>query len=315
MTTDLKSELENKRITREILFAAFIGPPNESDDPRILEKLVEAVYVKTVRVGEVIYREGEPSDDVLFMNEGRIRLSRPGAVDWVYEGRWVIGSADAFLERPRNRTAVAETEIRLFGLASRRWFEANQNKPEALLAALIGYGGGIGRMRVELAPTGGFEAAQAAAPIEGARTLAGRVRLIANLPYFKGVSAQVIVDLARAAKVEELESDAPLPVPPPERLFIVTRGKIELRHAEPEIVAQFGPSDLVGGSIHLNEENAAWHGRALERSEVVSIEVCDLCDLLEENLQDMKTISGTAALERERLCDLLADRRGELILR
>ncbi len=251
------------------------------------------------------------------MSEGRVRLSRAGVVDWVYEGRWVIGSADAFLGRRRNRTAVAETDIRLFTLASHHWFVANENKPESLLAALIGFGVGIGKLHVELAPDGGFAAPSTAPPIEGLDTFAGKVRFLGDHPLLRGVSAQLLVELARAATLERFEAGALLHPrgAPPERLFLVTRGLIEIALEEPAITATFGPGDLAGGCLHFHEVNACWQARALEAAEVVSLSINHLCDLLEENLEDLKVLSGFAALERERLGELLAARKGELVLR
>jgi hypothetical protein len=83
----------------------------------------------------------------------------------------------------------------------------------------------------------------------------------------------------------------------------------------PAIVATFGPGDLAGGCLHLHEANACWQTRALEAAEVLSLPIHHLCDLLEENLEDLKALSAFAAIERERVCELLAERRGELVLR
>jgi CRP-like cAMP-binding protein len=100
------------RITRELLFAAFVGPARDTDDPRVLDRLVASVKAQTLRPGDVLYREGDAADHVHFMTEGRVRLSRAGSADWVYEGHWVIGTTDVLAGRPRTRTAVVETVVR-----------------------------------------------------------------------------------------------------------------------------------------------------------------------------------------------------------
>src|SRR5262252_8428844 len=131
----MTAERGRQRITRELLFAAFAGPSTETDDPRMLDRMASAVEEETVAAGHVVYRAGDEAKHVHFMSEGRMRLSREGAPDWVYQGRWVVGTTDVLVGRRRTRTAVMETSARLFRLRSERWFEVMHDRPEALLNA------------------------------------------------------------------------------------------------------------------------------------------------------------------------------------
>src|SRR6476619_5403651 len=101
----MAAEKGQQLITRELLFAAFAGPSTEADDPRLLERVAASVEEETVPAGHVLFREGDGSEWVHFMSEGRMRLTRPGAPDWVYIGRWVVGTTDVLVGRRHQRTA------------------------------------------------------------------------------------------------------------------------------------------------------------------------------------------------------------------
>jgi CRP-like cAMP-binding protein len=310
-------EAGKKRITRELLFAAFRGPPRDTDDPRVLDRLLAAVETQTRRAGDILYREGDDSEHVHFMTEGRVRLSRPGYADWVYEGWWVIGTSDALVGRRRTRTAVVETETRFFRLPSALWFEANRDQPDSLLDGIVGFARGSARLHVDLAPEGCFRAAtHAAAPVD-ASTLAGRTRALASVFLLRGLAVQLLVELASAAEIRDLAADEPLfsPGAPPRRIFLVTAGRIEIQSPGGEVRAAFGPGSLVGDLLYLSDEGAAWSARAADAAQVLCLSVDDLFDHAEERVEAMHALMTAASLERERLCEALAARRGELVLR
>jgi CRP-like cAMP-binding protein len=304
------------RITRELLFAAFAGPSTETDDPRLLDRLAAAVEAETVGPGRVLFRQGEESTHVHFMTEGRMRLSCEGRPDWVYEGRWVVGTTDVLAGRPHSRTAVMETDSRLFRLPANRWFEVMDHRPDVLLNALVGFARGVAALHVQLAPDGGF-ALPAPRPSLVVSSLAARARLLASASLLQGVPMQSLVELAHESECRDLEPEEILFAAGalPGRVFVVTRGRVEARRVGPDVSAVFAAGSIVGGALCLGDSEGAWSARALDKAQVLSFSTADLFDHVEEHQGGVRAMMGAFALERERICDILAARQGELVLR
>jgi CRP-like cAMP-binding protein len=304
-----------RRISRELVFAAFAGPSSQTDDPRVLEHLTRSIETESVRAGHVVFREGERSEHVHFMGEGRMRLSCPGRKDWVYRGRWVVGTSDLLLARPRARTAVMETDAQLFRLPGELWFEVMERRPEVLLDALIGFARGLAGLHARAAPDGAFPTIPPAGPMD-ASSLAGRARLLASLPLFRGTPMQVVLELAEIAERTVLAADQTVLVEgrPSGRVFVVTRGSIEVSRVEPQVRAIFSAGSIVGGALSLGDAEAVWRARAIEPAEVLWFWTEDLLDHLEENFEATRAIMAALSLERDRICDVLAERLGELVL-
>jgi len=158
--------------------------------------------------------------------------------------------------------------------------------------------------------------APAPASFADASSLASRARILASLPLLRAVPMQILVELANLAVLRELEPEESLFAAgvPPGRVFIVTRGRVEARRAEPVVSGVFVAGSIVGGALCLGDSEAAWSARALGRSQVLSFSVEDLLDHLEEHQDGVRAMMAAFALERERLCEELATRLGELVL-
>jgi CRP-like cAMP-binding protein len=312
----MAADRAQSRITRELLFAAFAGPTAETEDPRTLERLTSAMIAETVGPGHVLFREGDASSEVHFMSEGRMRLTRPGQPDWVYEGRWVVGTTDVLVGRPRARTAVMETEARLFRLPATTWFEVVDSRPDVPLNALVGFARGIAALYTQLAPDGGFPDA-APSPSVDVSTLSACARLFARTPLLRGVPMQTLVELADVATHRALEPGETLFATgaPPGRIFVVARGRIEVRRSTPDVSGTFGVGSIVGGALCLGDPEAEWSARAKDHAQVLSFGAEELFDHVEEHQLGLRAMMGAFALERERACDVLAGRIGELVLR
>jgi CRP-like cAMP-binding protein len=303
------------RITRELLFTAFAGVSVETEDPIRLDRLTSAVVAEDVEPGHVLYRQGEPSSDVYFMTEGRVRVTCPGRRPWIHQGRWVLGTTDVLLGRPRSRTAVMETQARLFHLAAAQWFEAVDGRPAVLLNALVGFARGIADLYVRLAPDGGF-ASPEGVPALHTDSLAARARALAATSLFSGIPMQALVELASIGDLRTLRAEDELFAAgrPSGRVYVVTRGRIEARREAPEVRGVFGPGAVVGGAVCMGDPEGAWSARALETTETLSFGLDDLFDAVEEHQRGVRAMMGAFAAERERACDVLAERLGELVL-
>ena len=60
-----------------------------------------------LRAGEVLYREGEPTNEHWFVVYGEMKLEAKGVPPWVLGERSLIGTIDLTLDRARSRTACA----------------------------------------------------------------------------------------------------------------------------------------------------------------------------------------------------------------
>jgi CRP-like cAMP-binding protein len=304
------------RITKELVFAAFAGPSAETEDPMVLDRLSRAVVAETAQPGHVIFREGDESSDVHFMSEGRMRLTSPGKPDWIYEGRWVIGTTDVLVGRPRARTAVMETEAHVFRLNARLWFEVVDSRPDVSLNVVVGFAQGIMPLYVQLAPDGGFATPPAAPSSLDVSSLSARTRVLAAAPLLQGVPMQTLVELANAAEVRNLEVYEELfgAGTAPGRVHVVTRGRVRASRRDPDVAGVFGAGSIVGGAVCLGDPDARWSAQALEPAQVISFSVEELFDSVEEHQLGVRAMMGALALERERACDVLAARLGELYL-
>lgn len=310
------SEDGRQRITRELLFGAFVGPQNEADDPRIRERVIASVEERDCEPGDTLFVAGEEARHVHFMTEGRVRLARPGYADWVYDGRWVIGTTDALAGRPRLRTATAETSMRTFRLPSEYWFNVMRDKPAALLTTILGYIRGSIRYATMLAPDGGFEP-RPQRPAFDVSSLSGRLRALEAAPILAGMPAQLLLELASVAQERVLAPDEAVFIAgePHSDLVVVARGELGLSRSAPDIRATFGPGDVVGGPICMGDGEAVWTARAIDEAHVVTIPVETLYDNLEDHIEGMRALMTTLALEQERLCEALAARDGEIVLK
>ena len=88
----MSTEHGRQRITRELLFASFVGSQADSDDPLVRERIIASVIERDCNPGDILFARDDEATHVHFMTEGRVRMSRPGYADWVHEGWWVMGT-------------------------------------------------------------------------------------------------------------------------------------------------------------------------------------------------------------------------------
>lgn len=323
-----------QHITRELLFTTFLDRASGMDEPWIIDRIVDRIEEQVVGAGEVLFRAGDPSEYVHLMSDGRVRLRAEGHPDWVYEGRWVIGTTDLIVGRPRARTAIVEVPTRLFRLRGEHWTELMEDSFEATSAALVGSARGTLALHEKVHPHGGFlhrgaRPSEARARVE-LETLVDRAVLFYETPLLRGAGVQPLTDLARVSAVHDLARGEVLFAPgaPPGRTFVVAEGEIEARlvrqpdAADPlnttrshDIVARFGPGSVVGGAASLGDPQGRWGAEAVSSARVVSFSTEDWFDELEEHPELGRAAMQVLALEREHLFDLLAGGDAEIVLR
>jgi len=65
-----------------------------------------------VQAGQTLCTAGEPLEFIYFMPNGAVQMTRAGAPPWTFQGRWVLGTFEAHLDRPLTRSG---TRSAIFG--------------------------------------------------------------------------------------------------------------------------------------------------------------------------------------------------------
>lgn len=305
-----------RRIGRELLVSSFMGSAISGDESWLLERMARSLEEYVVTAGEVLFREGEPADYVYLMAEGRTRMSRAGHADWIYEGRWVIGTTDVQVGRARARTATVEQDARLFRYPGDLWNDVMEDSFEITVTALTGSAAGTAAMYVRIAPEPAFPAPRADPVLYDTTTLVGRALLLSEVPLLRGAGVQALTDLAETAALQPLAAGEPLFAPRARTglVHVVVRGEVEVSRDEPRVTGRFGPGDIVGSALCFGTDDA-WGARALAPSEVLSFSVEEWFNQMEEHPEMARVAMSALALERERLMERMADKRDEMVFR
>src|SRR3954468_17720991 len=85
------SKLGLKRFERELLLTAFSVQTAQLEG-WVIDRLITITEERFVRAGDVLWSAGKPVESLYFMRDGRVRMTRPGAAPWTFEGKWFLGS-------------------------------------------------------------------------------------------------------------------------------------------------------------------------------------------------------------------------------
>lgn len=305
------------RIGRELLLSSFLDDGSGLDEPWVLDRIAASIEELPSVDGEVLYRAGETAEHLFFMTEGRIRLRKEGEVDWIYEGRWAIGTTDLLARRRRARTATVEGAARIFRIPGQHWIDLMDDSLGITSDAVIGSARAVVDLRTRLAPTGGFDSETSAAAPCDTSSLVGKAVLLSGLPVLHDASVQALTDLAGAVQEHELEAGQPLFTTgsPTDRVFVVVSGEIEVWRDDPRVEGVFGPGQIPGGAVCLVGDTSPWSGVARVRSRLISFSLDEWFDEAEEHPDLARVAMAALALERERLVEKLALGQTELVLR
>lgn len=305
-----------RRIGRELLVSSFMGSGIGGDESWMLERMARSLEEYVVSAGEVVFREGDAADYVYLMAEGRARMSREGHSDWIYEGRWMIGTVDVQAGRPRARTATIEQDARLFRYPGDLWNEVMEDSFEITVTALTGSAGRTAALYTHIAPDAPFPEPEDSPVLYDASTLVGRALLLSELPMLRGAGVQAVTDLAETTVSQLVTAGEYLfkPRSRPGRVHVVVSGQVEVFRDEPRVTGRFGPGDIVGSALCLGTDDA-WGARAVKDSEVLSFWVEELFNQMEEHAEMARAAMTALALEREKLMERMADKLDEMVFR
>jgi len=269
--------------------------------------------------GKVIYERGGPSDVVFFLLEGRVELARPGTEPWYLGGRAVFGVLDVELDRPRDRTARAVTEVRAMRIAVGDFYDLIEDNMELTPPRIRMLSTGLLELGLSLDPPGAFPepprapvrpslpalTLMATLPTRDARELNPFERLITLriCPLFERAGTQSLIRLSRASQprlhaqgetIAAVGSAA-------ESFFVVVSGAVVARRSEPDLEASFGPPHVAGGYAGFGHER--WEVQLEASLDGCSLEIRyeDLFDVMEDHFDMVRAVMAHLAAERDRL--------------
>jgi CRP-like cAMP-binding protein len=304
---------DRDRIERELFLRTTIG--RNLPSARELAELLRAVVYDA---GEVIYREGDASDEMYFVRRGTVGLSRGEVVHEFGPGS-VIGILDVEQDKPRARTATALTDVELLSLSSEDRLELLEDSFEhtrsliRMTATRLDEGGRYGGAEIELAVT--------LAPKPEPLLLIERVFTLRDSPAFRKASIQALVSLAPSADEIRLATGELLFERGEARgvLFVVVAGCLELECSnssggtpeapDPEGVRREGvrhrysSASLLGGGASFADALARHSARALTPAVVLRIREEDFYDVMEDHFDLARSVLSFLASENERRLD------------
>ena len=306
------------RISQELAFTAF-APVGQSLRGWIFDRLASAIDEQRLRAGDTLFTQGDPPESLYFMSEGAVRMVRDGAPTWTFEGRWVLGSHEVLLERPRGRTAVALTDLELVTIRADAWLELIEDSFDIARMVVENTARWLAGLYNQL---GGEAFAAPAAtpslPMPGeSLNLVERLLVLSDVAMLRGAGVQALTDLAAGADEVTFAPDDEVLAPdvPREQLFIIAEGQVEASRDEPAVTGRFGPGDVVLGAAALGESSLAWRAHAKTPTRALAIVIETYFDELEEHFDLVRAAMMAMAEDRERLLDRIVERSPDSVFR
>jgi CRP-like cAMP-binding protein len=299
------------RISRELAFTAF-APTGHRLRGWIFDRLASAIDEQRLRAGDILFAEGDPPESLYFMSEGGVRMARDGAPTWTFEGRWVLGSHEVLLERPRGRTAVALTDLELVTVRADAWLELIEDSFDIARLVVENTARWVAGLYDQLGDEAfAAPAAKPSLPLPGEPlNLVERLLVLSDVAMLRGAGVQALTDLAAGAEEVTFAPDEEVLAPgvPRDRLFIIADGEVEASREEPAVMGRFGPGDIVVAAAALGEPSLAWRAHAQKPTRALAVRIETYFDELEEHFDLVRAAMTAMAEERERLLDQIVER-------
>jgi CRP-like cAMP-binding protein len=301
------------RILRELHLAAF-GMPLLGVESWVTDRLTGLLEEDSARAGRSLFSAGEVAEYFYFLLEGRVELARPGAAPWTFGRRSVFGISDALLERHRQRTAIALTDVELMRVRSDAWIELLEDSFDLARASVAGAANAAALLEEALwsraeAPSNA-PAVLSAASNSRKLSVVERLAVLMDAPILRGAGVQSLSDLAVAS--EEVIADAGSLIfgrgGAGDRVFVLIDGAAEGVREEPRALWRGAVGDIVCGTGALGERASAWEARAVSRTRTLTFRLEDWFDLMEENAEMVRSTLGALLMHRERCLEELAAR-------
>jgi CRP-like cAMP-binding protein len=295
------------RLLREIFLAGFMSglpPENVQWATSRLARGMEDVYLKA---GEVLYRQGEPTNEHYFVTSGEIELVAEGVPAWRLGERSLVGTIDLTLERPRTRTAIATKKSHLLRMPASDWLDMLEDNFELMLRGVVGLAEGVHALRMELAdfdPEIDHRPSTSPGPVPRGRLgLIDRIFKLRGVALFAEGEVQALTNLAELAHDVEV-TDAALIFErekPSDAMFVVLSGEVVASREGSSRPERYGPGCLVLGSVAATAADLGYEARAAGLTRMLKISREDYYDVMEEHFALARSSLKALATERELL--------------
>jgi CRP-like cAMP-binding protein len=306
------------RTSRE-LFLSVIATGTADLPTWAIDRLTSLLEEEEVEAGRRLFAAGEPVETIYFLREGRLQLSREGAPPWIYDGRWVIGPADAVLDRPYPRTAVALTHLSLLKLPADDWLDLLEDSFELARGAVARSIHGVGllearRWSLEAEPRG--KRVTTIPTDRSTLSFVDRLAMFAGVGLLRSAGVQVLADVVSLVKEETFAPGERIwsRGEVPGRTFIIVEGEAIAERSNPSLSVRFGPGMAVAGVASLGDAVKEWEAHAVTRLRVLSLPIEEWFDEMEEHFDLVRSALGALALVRDEIVDELARGKSELVL-
>ena len=309
------------RLSRELFMAAFGGGRPESNktwhQSWVIDRLTSVVEEEDLRAGQTLFYAGDPPDYLYFLQSGRIRMSRPGSGSWIYEGRWVLGSFDVLLDKPRTRTATALSDFHIMRIRSEAWIELLEDSFPIARMAFINMAHNVAQLE-ESVPNSWLERPPIVPqlPLQPGRlSLVERLAILMDAPRMRGAGVQTLADLAAIAEEVTFAPGQTILVSGAirDRVFYIVEGEVIANRKNPDIERIFRPGSVACGAGAIVVP--AWEARALTKVRALTFRGEDWFDLAEEHFDIVLASLASFAEDRLRIMERMADERGDIIMK
>lgn len=304
-----------KRTSREIFLSLLSGGAPDLET-WVIDRMTSLVAEEDVDPGKRLFASGELPEHIFFVREGRLRLERNGSAAWIFEGRSVVGVFDALLDRPHDRSAIAETTLHLLKLRVDDWLDLLEDSFGLARSAI---GNALRTVadieartwRAQAHPRGSI-----VTPVpqrQDALSFVDRLGVFADVPLLRGAGIQVMIELVESMDEVVFEpGDSIIERGCRGHSFFVLEGEVEGQRRDPELTVHFGPGSFVGGVASLGDAIQAWEAHAETRVRTLRTRLEDWFEAMEEHFDLVRSTLTQLALYRETLLERLAPPDGEL---
>jgi CRP-like cAMP-binding protein len=300
-------EAQQDRLHRELFLAAF-GTGTWRFESWVADRLTSLLEEQDCRAGETIFSAGEPPEFYYLLRSGLVHLVRNGVAPWTFEGPSVFGMADAVLDRPRVRTAIAVTDVEGMKIASEAWLELLEDSFPLARELVLGFIHTVAELEQRLWATGAVVPKVAVAPPPScALDVIERLAALNEAPLLRGAGVQTLSDLAATAEVVAFGPGERLVERGKSRgrVVLVLEGEVDAVREAPRVEWHGGPGDIVCGTAAFGSAIQAWEALARTSGRALTFRVADWLDLMEEHFDMVRATLGALALEREELLEKL----------
>jgi CRP-like cAMP-binding protein len=304
--------LRKNAVEREIFLRSMaLGRPPSRDNRQMGEAMREVFF----SAGTVIYRDGDPSDEIYFVVRGTITLAKEGTATRNLGARSVVGVLDAISERPHDRTATALTDVEALVLRDEDRLEMLEDSfeytREVIMFSLVG----LHELMLELPDMGLAEPGESGTlPEPDALPMIERVLTLRDAPAFGRASIQALVSLAQVATEIRVRAGETLfrAGEVTGVFFVVARGCIELERSAPPGGARFGPAAIVGGIPALGDAERMYSARAVRDSVLLCFRESDFFDIMEDHFELARSVLAFIADQHVAIVDEIERRADDL---